>query len=394
MEDRERKPSEEEEIDLYELWLRLVKRKKIIGGVFLTGILTALAISFIMKPVYRSEASLLPVASQPSAGFSELAGQFLGIQLSREGPSAKILALLRSRTLRERVVDRLDLAHTLVEDPPPHRDVRTVAVEILKEMISVSEDRKTGVINLSVEHEDPLLARKIGETLIEELRKALREKALTVARANRVFLEAQLRETEKELKKELRALARFQRREKIIVPEEQIKGTLELYTELLSRKVALQIELRKLEGVLSPDSSRIEYIKRQIEAIDNQLARIENSAGGFSAALDLEKAPEKMVGYKEALLKVRSLQAKYETLRKLYEQARLEEQREFIYVEIIDPPSEPDVPVKPKRMILTAVAGVSSLMLGIFLALFTDWLSTVRERRREKEKQQTDQIRS
>jgi len=157
-----------------------------------------------------------------------------------------------------------------------------------------------------VEHEDPLLARKIGETLIEELRKALREKALTVARANRVFLEAQLRETEKELKKELRALARFQRREKIIVPEEQIKGTLELYTELLSRKVALQIELRKLEGVLSPDSSRIEYIKRQIEAIDNQLARIENSAGGFSAALDLEKAPEKMVGYKEALLKVRS----------------------------------------------------------------------------------------
>jgi len=83
MEDRERKPPEEEEIDLYELWLRLVKRKKIIGGVFLTGILTALAISFIMKPVYRSEASLLPVASQPSAGFSELAGQFLGIQLSR-----------------------------------------------------------------------------------------------------------------------------------------------------------------------------------------------------------------------------------------------------------------------------------------------------------------------
>ncbi len=389
MEDRERKPlQEEEEIDLYELWLRLVRRKRLIGGVFLAGVFTALAVSFILKPVYRSEASLLPVASRPTTGLSELAGQFLGIQLSKEGPSAKILALLKSRTLRERVVDRLDLVNILVKDPPPDRDVRAVAVEILKEMISVTEDRKTGVIKLSVEHEDPALARRIGEALIEELKKALREKALTVARANRVFLEAQLRETEEELKKELRELARFQRREKILVPEEQIKGTLELYAELLSKKVALQIELRKLEGVLSPDSSRINYLRRQIEAIDNQLARIENSAEGFSAVPGLENAPEKMAGYTEVLLKVRSLQAKYETLRKLYEQARLEEQREFIYVEIIDPPSEPDVPVKPKRALIVAVAGLSSLMLGVFLALFTDWLSTVRERRREKQPDQ------
>ncbi len=389
MEDRERKPlQEEEEIDLYELWLRLVRRKRLIGGVFLAGVFTALAVSFILKPVYRSEASLLPVASRPTTGLSELAGQFLGIQLSKEGPSAKILALLKSRTLRERVVDRLDLVSILVKDPPPDRDVRAVAAEILKEMISVTEDRKTGVIKLSVEHEDPALARRIGEALIEELKKALREKALTVARANRVFLEAQLRETEEELKKELRELARFQRREKIIVPEEQLKGTLELYAKLLSKKVALQIELRKLEGVLSPDSSRINYLRRQIEAIDNQLARIENSAEGFSAVPGLENAPEKMAGYTEVLLKVRSLQAKYETLRKLYEQARLEEQREFIYVEIIDPPSEPDVPVKPKRALIVAVAGLSSLMLGVFLALFTDWLSTVRERRREKQPDQ------
>ena len=390
MEDRERKPlQEEEEIDLYELWLRLVRRKRLIGGVFLAGVLTALAVSFILKPVYRSEASLLPVASQPTTGLSELAGQFLGIQLSKEGPSAKILALLKSRTLRERVVDKLELVNVLVKDPPPERDARTVAVEILKKMISVTKDRKTGVIKLSVEHEDPALARRIGEALIEELRKALREKALTVARANRVFLEAQLRETEEELRRELRELARFQRREKIIVPEEQLKGTLELYAELLSKKVALQIELRKLEGVLSPDSSRIDYLRRQIEAIDNQLARIENSAEGFSAVPGLENAPEKMAGYTEVLLKVKSLQAKYETLRKLYEQARLEEQREFIYVEIIDPPSEPDVPVKPKRALIVAVAGLSSLMLGIFLALFADWLSAVRERRREGQPNQT-----
>ncbi len=133
----------------------------------------------------------------------------------------------------------------------------------------------------------------------------------------------------------------------------------------------------------------IELSEEELRRKLRELARIENSAEGFSAVPGLENAPEKMAGYTEVLLKVKSLQAKYETLRKLYEQARLEEQREFIYVEIIDPPSEPDVPVKPKRALIVAVAGLSSLMLGIFLALFADWLSAVRERRREGQPDQT-----
>jgi len=168
----------------------------------------------------------------------------------------------------------------------------------------------------------------------------------------------------------------------VIIPEDQVRGTLELYAELLSRKITLQIELRKLESVLSPDSTRINYIKEQIKAIEAQLSRIENSAEGLSVMPALEAAPDKISGYTELLLRVRSLQTKYETLRKLYEQARLEEQKEFIYVEVIDPPSLPDVPAKPKRGLIVAVSAVSALFAGVFLALLVEWIETARERRR------------
>jgi len=101
----------------------------------------------------------------------------------------------------------------------------------------------------------------------------------------------------------------------------------------------------------------------------------------MSAVPSLKATPEKMMGYTEILLKVRSLQSKYETLLKLYEQAKMEEHREFIYVEVIDPPSLPDTPVKPKIGLMVAVAAVSFLFLGVFTALFLDWLESVRRER-------------
>ncbi len=384
MEENKKYPTSEEEIDLYELWEILLKRKKLIFSFFTIGLVLATVVSFLMKPVYRSEASVIPVSSQPTSGIAELAGQFLGIQIKGENTSSKIMAVLKSRTLRERVVKKLNLVEILAKEVPKGRDPLSVAVSSLEEIITVSSDRKTGLITIGVEYTDKELAKLIATAVLEELKQILKEKALTVAKANRLFLESQLKETEEDLRKALEEFALFQKKEKILVPQEQIKGALELYTELLSRRISLQMELRKLENVLSPDSPRLTYLKNQIKEVEKQLASIERSTGGFSPIPSLEATPEKMARHTEIFLKVKGLQAKYETLLKLYEQAKLEEQRDFIHVEIIDPPSDPDIPVKPKKKLIIAVAGISSLFGGVFLALFTEWLSEARRRRSQK----------
>lgn len=383
-EKRDLPPIEEEEIDLYELWQRLKKRGRLILGVFLSGVILSAVVSFLMTPVYRSEALLLPVSNQPSIGIAQLASEFLGIQAGGGDLSSKIMAVLKSRTIKERVVRKLNLVDVLLDEKPEDRDPLNAAVDVLGKMVGVSSDRKTGAITLRVDYKDPEMAAKIAGAYIEELRKILEEKALTVAKANRIFLEKQLVETENELKDKLRLLASFQRKEKVIVPEEQVKGSIELYSELVSRKIALQVKLRELESVLSPSSPQILALKEQIKAIDRQLYEIENSAGN-SAIPSLGSAPEKISRYTSIYIKVKGLQAKYETLLKLYEQARMEEQKNRIYVEVIDPPSVPDVPAKPKKKLIVAVAGVSSLFLGVFLALFLDWVESARSRYREME---------
>lgn len=375
---------EEDEIDLYELWQHLKKRRKLIGGVFFVGLLASAIISLLMTPVYRSKAVLLPVSNQPSLGIAQLASEFLGVQVSQGDLSSKIMAILNSRTIKERVIKKLNLVDVLLEEKPEDRNPVNAAVDVLEDMVSVSSDRKTGAISLQVDYKDPEMAARIAGAYIDELREILEEKALTLAKVNRIFLEKQLAETEKELKEKLRLLASFQKKEKVIVPQEQIKGSIELYSELVGKKIALQVKLRELESVLSPSSPQVLALKEQIRAIDRQLYQIENSAGN-SAIPSLGTAPDKITKYTSIFIKVKGLQAKYETLLKMYEQAKLEEQKTRIYVEVIDPPSVPDIPVKPKKALIVTVAGVTSLFLGIFLAFFLEWIEEARRRYSEKD---------
>lgn len=376
---------EEDEIDLYELWLVLKKRRKLIlSFFFLITILTAI-ISFIMTPIYKSETSVIPVSNNSSplgdlAGLAAMAGISIG---GEGGDSAKIKAVLNSRTIKENVIKKLNLIPILLDKPPEDRNPINVAIETLEDIVSVSDDKKTGVIKISVEYKDPKLAKKIAQAYIDELQKIMNEKKLTVAKFNRISLEKQLKEEEERLKKLQQQLAEFQKKTKIIAPESQLEGVMSLYSNLISKKLQLLVELRTLETALSKDNSKIKMLKEQIQSIDNQIKNIEEKTN-IGALPSLAKVPEKLVEYTNIMQKLKISEAVYENLVKMYEQAKFQEAKENIYVEIIDPPSLPDKPVKPKKKLMVAVAGVSSLILGIFLAFFLEWIENIRRRHQEE----------
>ncbi len=375
---------EDDEIDLYELWLVLKKRKKLIIGLFLFAVIFTTIISFIMTPIYRSTASVIPVSSSQSP-LGSLAGlaAMAGISLGESDESQKVMAVLNSRTIKENVIKRLNLIDVLLDEIPEDRNPLNVALEEFEDMISISQDKKTGVISISVDYKDPKLAAEIANTYVDELQKILNEKALTVAKINRIFLEKQLKEEEEKLKQYQYQLAQFQRKTKLIEPKEQLKGTMELYANLIAQKISLQVQLRQLESALSDNNPKISMIKEQLRAIDLQIKKLEEkSKGAFPSISD---APEKMTQYVDLLRKLKTSEAVYEALLKAYEQAKFEESKENLYVQVIDEAFIPDKPEKPKKKLMVAVAGVSSLFLGIFLAFFLEWLENIRKRRESVE---------
>ena len=90
----------------------------------------------------------------------------------------------------------------------------------------------------------------------------------------------------------------------------------------------------------------------------------------------------------EAIVKIAidNLKKELKELSKNYEKALFKnssdlENNNFFILNVIEKPLSLDEPVKPKRKLIIAVSGISSLFIGIFLAFFFEWLNSVKESR-------------
>jgi uncharacterized protein involved in exopolysaccharide biosynthesis len=202
---------EEDEINLLDYVIVLLKYKWLIFGiVFITGI-AAVIISLMLPNIYRSEATIIPRQQEKSGASSALsalgaisgmAGELVG--LGGGGDVDKFEVVLKSRELSRRVVEKYKLMPELFEehwDPlkkewkenpaPTLQD----AYEALKGMLTVSRDRKTDVLTVKFDNEDPRFAKIMAEHYLTELSESLREETLKDAAENKRFLQEQLEQT-------------------------------------------------------------------------------------------------------------------------------------------------------------------------------------------------------
>ncbi|NPA54527.1 MAG: hypothetical protein GXO21_07660, partial [Aquificae bacterium] len=241
--------------------------------------------------------------------------------------------------------------------------------EELRKIVTLAKNKKNDTIVIFVLHKDPKLAQKIGEAYIVEARKLLNEKKLSVAKFDRIYLEKKLKEEEERLRELQEKLAKFQKKTKIIEPNIQLKNLLEVYVNLLAKKTELLLKLNSISSMLSPDNPKVKTLRKQITYIDKQLKKLESKNEYFPA---LKEIPDILVRYTSLVRELKTTQAIYEALMKLYQQARLNESKEQLFIEVIDPPSLPDIPASPKKWFVLGIGSFLSLFTGILLALYME----------------------
>ncbi len=358
----------EDEIDLFQLWEILWNNRKFI--LVFTGVITILTaiISFVLPKTYTSEAVIVPVSSSGSGkgGLSAVAA-FAGFPISGDQNQANVIAVLNSLTLRERVVKELNLVDEILKDSKSkYKYPVQVAAKKMEKSINVNVDLKKGTVKIKVDWKDPNMAQKINESVINNLRKILNEKAFTVAKMNRFFYENELEKTKQQLKDAMNQLNKFQKEKQVIMPDTQLQSQLQLYASLISEKLQLEAKINSMSTVLTPDHPQLKEAYNRLAYINQKIAEIEGKIKTDSP-LSTERTLEAMPDYAPIYLKVQQLKAKYEVLAKLLEQLRIDELKENLYVEVIDYPTYPEKPSKPKKKLMVAVAFISSLFLAIFI---------------------------
>lgn len=195
---------DEDTIDLLELWSIVGKYKKTLLSIVLLALLLSTGIATLTPPVYRAELIAAPTTEEKGGGLSALAGQFgglaslAGVNVSSGGSDLnRVLATLRSRAflvpfLKEKAV--FDVISTqLAKDDLSVLDAYDYFVE---KVIAVRKDNKTGLVTLSVEWQDPVVAASWANNLILRLNEHQRKTAIHEAEQSIEYLNNQLQQTD------------------------------------------------------------------------------------------------------------------------------------------------------------------------------------------------------
>jgi uncharacterized protein involved in exopolysaccharide biosynthesis len=203
---------EDYEINLLDYVIVLLKHKWLIFGiVFATGV-AAVIISLILPNIYRSEATIIPRQQEKTPGATALsafgglrgfAGEIIG--LGEGGDVEKFEVIVKSRELTRRVVEKYNLMPELFEDKwnPLKKawiensapTIQDAYKRIMGKMLSVSRERKSEILTIQFEHEDPRLAKIMVEHYLAQLSESLREETLRDAAENKRFLKQQMDKT-------------------------------------------------------------------------------------------------------------------------------------------------------------------------------------------------------
>lgn len=221
----------EDELDLRKIWAAVWRGKWIVialATVFAAG---SVVYALSLPNVYKSEALLAPSEDARGGGVSRMASQLgglaslAGISLGGAAGDDKVnvaMAVLTSRKFIQEFAEAHQILPELlavvewdapsgelrfdnelydsstsqwvraVEPPKSSKPSEWEAYQAFREILTVTEDEKTGFVTVAIEHKSPVVAKKWVDSLVLRVNEVMKDKDVAEAKRSVDFLQTQL----------------------------------------------------------------------------------------------------------------------------------------------------------------------------------------------------------
>ena len=368
--------------------------RKLLVKVFVLSAFVSLLIVMLIPKEYESGARIMPPEGQNTAApllaalasraggvgtLSTLAGGLLGVRPS----TALFVSLLHSSTISSHLVDRFQLQAAY------HKRYAVDAAKKLARRTTISDDKKSGVITITVEDRDPVRARDLTQAYLDELNHLLVQTNNSSAHQERIFIEERLRSVSKDLEDAQQRLSEYASRNNAIDLKEQTRAMVEAGARVEAAIVMEQSTLSSLRQIYGDGNIRVHEAEARLATLRHELSRLggtwnpdvsTGSAPEAHAAENelyppLRQLPRLAVPYADLYRRVRVQETLYELLTQQFESARIEEAKDIPAVAVIDGPGIPEKKSFPPRAILTVcLTGASLLITVLSLLIAQRWL--------------------
>ena len=324
------------------------------------GLLT-LGITTLIAPTFTAVTTFMPPQQSQSGAASALAslGSLAGLAGGAAGsPGERYVALMQSVTVSDRIVDQFKLME--VYDAKFRVDAR----QRLNSNVRMALGKKDGLITLEVDDKSQQRAADIANRYVDELRRMTGTLAVTEAQQRRVFFERQLQQSRDRLVQAQQALQRSGFNAGALKAEP--KAAAEAYARIRAETTAAEMRLQILRDTLADSTPEVRQQQTAVAAMRAQLARAEQ-------ATDTSAGPDYVGKYRE----FKYQETLFELYARQFELARADESREGTLIQVVDAATPPEKKSKPKRAV---IAGSSTLVVGLLLAVWVVFRQSLRDR--------------
>lgn len=361
---------------LYLAW----RRRRFVIRFTLVGAVASLALAFLIPKRFDSTVQLVPPDPQSNSSLGMMAsaammggggsggaaaggglGGLVADLLGSKNSGAFFVEILRSRTVEDDLIRRFDLRNVY------HDRYWEYARKDLAKKTDIREDKKSGVIAITVSDRSPERAQQLGQAYVEELDKLVALLSTSAARRERIFIEGRLKTVKQDLDSAAVAFSQFASKNSAIDISAQTKAMVEAGADLQAQLMAAESQLQGLQTIYSDNNIRVRTLKSQIAELHRQLegmSGMNSATSPYDPQKDLypplRELPVLGVKWADLYRNTKIEETLYQLLTQQYEIAKIQEAKEIPTVKVLDAPDLPEKKAFPPRLII--------LLLGIMLA--------------------------
>lgn len=372
--------------NLHILWLSRALLTRVTSIAFVVS----LAVVLIIPKIYTSQARIMPpemsgtnpamlaAMAQRATNSDILGGLALGL-LGGHNNGALFVELLQSSSVSGKLIGRFQLLSIY------HKRYRVDAAKVLARRTRISQDKKSGVLTISVEDTDPVRARDLAQAYLDELNVLVNRTSRSSAHQERVFIERRLVEVKQKLSQAQEALSEFSSSHTAVDLKEQARATVESEARAQGELIAAQSELDSLEQLFGDDNVRVRAAEARIASLKRELGKMGGSSAPLPAVtvansdaappyLPLRQVPRLAVPYANLYREVQVQETVYNLLTQQYEIARIQEAKDVPVVNVIDAPGIPEKKSFPPRTLLSlALTFIALIIASLILVARHYW---------------------
>lgn len=357
-----------QEINLLDTLIVLVSRWHFIAWFTISVAILAAIIVLILPSRYTAETVLLPPqqsSSVSSALLNQLGGSsalasLAGTSLGIKNPGDMYVALLRSRTVEDALVEQFGLMARY------RKKKLSDACKAFEDRSKVVAGTKDGLIRIDVTDYDPQFAADLANGYVDQYRKLSANLAITEAGQRRVFFQQQLLDANTKLSAAEEALKSTEEKTGVLSLDNQARSLIESAAVLRAQISAAEVELQAMSSYATPDNPQVVLAQQKIAALKDQLAKLSGTTSNTSSDILLPKGsiPQAGMEYLNKLRDVRYYETIVELMAKEFEMAKLDEAREGAIIQVVDKAITPDRRSFPKRTLTVLIV----TLFGFFVA--------------------------